>query len=627
MPQPLSCKEAPTVEHAQLCEILIAQLTDLAVFLTDVDGCLVSWNPGVEQILGYTEEEWLGRSVEIIFTPEDRAHGIDQAEMKKAAQDGRSTDIRWHLRKNGERVYVDGTMVALRDHRGRLLGFSKIMRDVTERKREAEELQQQWRTFDTALSHTPDFAYILDGESRVKYANRALLSLWQKPLEEVLGKNFFDLDYPPELAVRLHDQTHQVITTREPLLDHTPFANSSGEMRDYEYILMPVFGANNQVEAVTGSTRDVTNQKRLEKALADSEERLQQIFAQAPVAIGAFRGRDFVVELANPSYQALLQGRDLVGRRFCDIMPELEQHVWDVLNRVFDTGVPFLANEWLIPYDYDRDGVIEDHWFNVIYNPLREPDGTVSGLLAVLSEVTTQVLARKELERVNRELEEFAYVASHDLQEPLRMVNIYSQMILRSLDGGNAKLNQYAEFVREGVARMEALIRDLLTYSRTVHKDALPVGSADLSASLTEALAILKDGIEASGAVVTTSALPMVCGETQQLSHVFQNLISNALKYHRQGVAPQIRISVESDGNQVVTAVRDNGIGFEQKYAEQIFGLFSRLHRDEYAGTGLGLAICHRIIERYGGRIWAEGRPGEGAIFFFSLPNVQESST
>ena len=625
MSQPLSCKQASKFDHAQLYEILVEELTDFAVFLMDPDGCIVIWNPGVERIFGYTEEEWLGQAAEIIFTPEDRAHEVLKNEMAKAARDGRSPDVRWHLRRNGERLYVEGTMVALRDESGNLLGFSKMMRDITERKREADELRQQWQTFDTALSHTPDFAYILDGESRVKYASRSLLSLWQKPLAEVLGKNFFDLDYPPELAERLQDQTRQVITTKAPLRDHTPFASSSGEMRDYEYILMPVFGENNQVEAVTGSTRDITNQKRLERALAHSEERLQQIFAQAPVAILAIRGRDFVIELANPSYQALLQGSDLVGRRFADVMPELEEQVWDVFNRVLDTGEPFLANEWYVSYDYDRDAVNEDHWFNVVYNPLREPDGTVSGLVAVLSEVTAQVLARKELERVNRDLEEFAYVASHDLQEPLRMVNIYSQMILRSLDGGNAKLGQYAEFVRDGVARMEALIRDLLTYSRTVHKDERPVGSADLSASLAEALAVLKDGIEASGAAITTPVLPIVRGETQQLSHVFQNLISNALKYRREEVAPRIHISVESHGDQVVTAVRDNGVGFEQKYAEQIFGLFSRLHRDEYAGTGLGLAICHRIIERYGGRIWAEGRPGEGATFFFSLLNVQQS--
>ena len=618
-----SCKHAHKIDPTQLYESLVGELTDFAIFLTDVDGCIVSWNPGVERILGYREEEWLGRAIELIFTAEDRAKGIHQEEMTKAAREGRSPDTRWHLRKGGDRIYVEGSMVALRDEAGGLLGFSKVMRDITERKREAEELRQQWRTFDTALSHTPDFAYILDEESRVRYANRALLSLWQKPLNEVFGKNFFDLDYPPELAARLQDQTRQVITTRQPLRDHTPFASLSGETRDYEYILMPVFGETNQVEAVTGSTRDITDQKRLEKALARSEERLQQIFAQAPVGVVVVRGRDFIIELANQTYQDLIRGRELVGRPFIEALPDLGQEVWDAFNRVLDTDEPFTASEWYIPYDQDGDGVVENHWFNVVYNPLRESDGVASGVVAVCSDVTAQVLARQELERVNRELEEFAYVASHDLQEPLRMVNIYSQLILKSVGEDNPKLYQFAGFVRQGVARMEALIRDLLTYSRTVHRDDLPAGSADLSVSLTEALSILKDGVEASGAVISAPPLPIVRGDTEQLAHIFQNLISNALKYRREEVAPRIQISVEPHCEQVIIAVQDNGIGFEQQYAEQIFGLFKRLHKDEYAGTGLGLAICHRIIERYGGRIWAEGRPGEGATFFFSLPKAQ----
>jgi len=221
---------------------------------------------------------------------------------------------------------------------------------------------------------------------------------------------------------------------------------------------------------------------------------------------------------------------------------------------------------------------------------------------------------------MNRELEEFAYVASHDLQEPLRMVNIYTQQILRSLAAEDEKLIQYSNFVRQGVNRMEALIQDLLAFSRNVHTDELQIGAADLSESLTEALSILKDRIEDARAIVTTGSLPNVRGDTAQMAHVFQNILSNALKYRRNGVIPEITISAERGGGEWIVRVRDNGIGFEPRYAERIFGLFKRLHKEEYPGTGLGLAICKRIVERYGGRIWAEGRPGDGATFYFSLP-------
>ena len=351
-----------------------------------------------------------------------------------------------------------------------------------------------------------------------------------------------------------------------------------------------------------------------------AHEQLNEVFSQAPVGIAVLRGPEFIVELANPFYRALLQGRELEGRRFADVVPELGQQVWDVFNQVLSTGEPFVANDWFIPYDANGDGHAEDHWFNLVYHPLRESDGTVSGFVAVATEVTAQLLARRELERANRKLEEFAYVASHDLQEPLRMVNIYTQMLLKQSGEQDETSKQYGNFVRQGVLRMEHLIRDLLSYSRTVLEDALPVGVADLSASLNEGVSVFNFRIKEARAMITFDPLPIVRGDTKQLMHVFQNLISNALKYRRPEVVPTIHISATTNGGKCICSVRDNGIGFKQEHAERIFGLFKRLHKEEYPGTGLGLAICQRIVERYGGRMWAEGRPGEGATFYFELP-------
>ena len=207
------------------------------------------------------------------------------------------------------------------------------------------------------------------------------------------------------------------------------------------------------------------------------------------------------------------------------------------------------------------------------------------------------------------------------------MVNIYTQLLLRRYVGQDADARQYGEMISQGVVRMGALINDLLTYSRTVQKEELPFGNADLSASLSEALTVLKTRVDERGARITAPPLPTVRGDVAQLAHVFQNLLSNALKYAKKDVTPEVDICARQSGAEWIIAVRDNGIGFDPKHATQIFGLFKRLHKDEYPGTGLGLAICQRVVERYGGRMWAESEPGRGSTFYFGLPCADSDAT
>ena len=230
------------------------------------------------------------------------------------------------------------------------------------------------------------------------------------------------------------------------------------------------------------------------------------------------------------------------------------------------------------------------------------------------------VRQNEALLKVNGELEEFAYASSHDLQEPLRMINIYTQLLVREFSGQSEKAQTYAKFIEGGVKGMEKLLSDLLIYSRTIHPDTAKLDNTDLSKSLTLALATLNSRIEENGADITFNELPTVAGDEAQLAQVFQNLLSNALKYRRDDCSPKIVICAEQQGKEWVISITDNGIGFEQQYARSIFGLFKRLHKDEYPGTGLGLAICHRIVERCGGRMWAAGRPGEGSTFYLGFP-------
>jgi PAS domain S-box-containing protein len=238
-------------------------------------------------------------------------------------------------------------------------------------------------------------------------------------------------------------------------------------------------------------------------------------------------------------------------------------------------------------------------------------------------EAANAALARQaeELARSNAELEQFAYVASHDLQEPLRMVSSFTQLLARRYRGRlDADADDFIGYVVEGAVRMQHLINDLLAYSRVGRsgKGSVPT---DCAAVFAGACADLRKAIEECGAVVTADPLPTVLGEPTQLHQVFQNLLANAIKFRRADQSPRVHVAASRRGAEWLFWVRDNGIGIERQYADRIFLVFQRLHtRREYPGTGIGLAICKKVVERHGGRIWLESEPGRGTTFYFTLP-------
>jgi light-regulated signal transduction histidine kinase (bacteriophytochrome) len=235
-------------------------------------------------------------------------------------------------------------------------------------------------------------------------------------------------------------------------------------------------------------------------------------------------------------------------------------------------------------------------------------------------EVTERKRVEKQLLEANADLEQFAYSVSHDLQEPIRTISIYSELVTRSYgDTIDGRGQEYLRFIRAGASRLDVLVQDLLAYTQAANLQA-SVEDTDAMEVLSEALLNLEPKMSENGGKVVAGPLPVVKVHKSHLQQIFQNLIGNALKYHG-SAPPVIEITAKRQDGRWLFAVRDNGIGIDPQYHQNIFGMFKRLHSgQEFSGTGMGLAICQRIVERHNGKIWVESEPGKGSTFYFTLP-------
>ncbi|MDO8567634.1 MAG: ATP-binding protein, partial [Dehalococcoidales bacterium] len=370
----------------------------------------------------------------------------------------------------------------------------------------------------------------------------------------------------------------------------------------------------------------ITERKQAEEALRETRDYLDNLFnyANAPIIVW---DTDFHITRFNHAFERLtgLKAGDVLGKELETLFPEEKQESMDYIRRAV-AGERWEAVE--IPI-LRADGSVR----TVLWNSatLYGTDGkTAVATIAQGQDITERKLAEvtlqntsDELARSNAELEHFAYVASHDLQEPLRMISSYVQLLANRYRGKlDNDADEFINYATDGAARMQRLINDLLAYSR-VGTRGKPFEEMSLEDSLSQALDNLTMRIKESGAAVTHDPLPVVYGDSGQITQVFQNLIDNAIKFHGEK-PPRIHISAQAKEGECVCSVRDNGIGIDPQYNGKLFALFQRLHtRREYPGTGIGLAICKRIVERHGGKIWVKSEPGAGATFYFTIPTFR----
>lgn len=378
------------------------------------------------------------------------------------------------------------------------------------------------------------------------------------------------------------------------------------------------FDADGNLTGGFGIAQDITVLKRSEIQLRRSEARFRTLAENSPDVIARF-DRELRHTYINP-YGARVYGKtqeEVIGRTNADLgLPEDKVAFWKThFDEVFASG-----KQKSIEFDFDSPN-FGHRFFLSVFVPEADETGEIGSILAITRDVTELKKTQQRLETSNRELEQFAYVASHDLQEPLRMVASYTELLDRRYGGQlDGRAQGYMNYIVEGSKRMQRLVQDLLTFSRVGRADEGRT-RVDTTRVIDVVMRHLGETIRNTGATITRDPLPTVSASETNLVQLFQNLIGNAIKFRKKSVAPRIHIAARRKKHDWEFSVSDNGIGIDPKYFTRLFIIFKRLHsRDEYTGTGIGLAICKKIVEGHGGRIWVSSEPGAGTTFYFTLP-------
>lgn len=524
-----------------------------------------------------------------------------------------------------------------------ITGAAGVALDISERKSHEAELAQARDDAETAverlrqseersralLASLPQRIFFKDADGVFVQVNElfaADLGLTPQDLEGKSDSDFF----PQELAEKYRADDLRIL--RADVTETLVETNISGGTRRWvEVVKKPVFSEEGEPLGILGVFTDITERKRMEDEIAHERYLLRTLMDNIPDLI-YFKDRDSRFTLINRAQAATLgvaDPADALGKCDHDFFPkELADGFRADEQRIMETGEPLLSKTEVIESALHGG----QRWLSAIKMPIFQ-DGEIIGIVGVSRDITERVWAdlelkkaAEELSRSNEDLQQFAYVASHDLQEPLRMVASYTQLLQRRYRGRlDADADEFIQFAVDGATRMQGLINDLLQYSRVGTRGAA-FEPMKLDAAVDRATANLKTLIEETGARLVREPLPVVEADPSQMAQLMQNLIGNAIKFRGERT-PEVHISAEQSGDEWVISVRDNGIGIDPQYAERIFIIFQRLHtKAEYPGSGIGLSICKKIVNRHGGRVWVEPATGGGSVFRFTLPVRREGN-
>jgi PAS domain S-box-containing protein len=578
------------------------------------DGTILWANAAELRLLGYSHDEYVGHHIAEFHIDETVA--TDILRHLKSGEELQDYEARLRA-KNGTIHYVSITSNVYRTA-GRVVHTTFLTRDITEQRR-AAELQERL----AAIVESSDDAIISkDLNGIIRSWNKGAERIFGYTAEEIVGKPITTLA-PPEVA----DEIPLILDRlrRGERVEHykTRRRTRDGRILTISLTVSPIRDASGTIIGASKIARDITDQTRA----SELQQRLAAIVESSDDAIVS-KDLNGIIRSWNKGAERIFgyTAEEIIGKPVTTLAAaDSISEIPGILDRI-------RKGERVDHYETKRrtkDGRILT--VSLTVSPIRDSSGKVVGASKIARDITDRVRteqalrdANAALSRANADLEHFAYSASHDLQEPLRMVSAYSEMLRRKFGGQlGAAGDEYINYTIAGAQRMRQLLDDLLAYMHISTENAV-AAEVNATEALEQALSNLEAAITSSGASVTYGSLPAVCMHRAQLVQVFQNLIANAVRY-RSEAAPKIHVAAERQDGRWLFSVRDNGIGIAPEYKEQIFGMFKRLHSSaEYPGSGMGLAICQRITNRAGGRIWVESERGGGSTFFFTVPTIQK---
>lgn len=626
----LALSEQELRRQKGILQSILDSMTE-GVVVADEQGRFILFNKMAEKILGLgiieaLPDEWT--QTYGVFLPD----GVtplpnDRLPLMRAIRGETSDQVEMFVRnaKIPQGVYISVSGAPLLDELGTNKGGVAVFRDITIQKRAEQRLRSSEALYHSLIESLPVKIFRKDLEGRFTFGNEKFCQTLDRSLEEIIGKTDYDY-YPKELADKYRRDDRHVVATGTIFEDIEEHQDPGGALAFVHVLKTRMFDANNQIVGVQGLFWDITAQKHAEDRLARERDLLHTLMDNIPDTV-YFKDLDSRFRRINKAQAQTLgvsSPGDAIGKTEFDFFPtEQARSSFADEQKILKTGQSLIGKIEKIAH---ADGQI--HWVLTTKVPIRASDGNLTGLFGISRDITELEHTRmgleksaEELKRSNTELEQFAHVASHDLQEPLRMVASYLQLLERRYkDQLDQDAREFIQYAVDGANRMRDLIAALLAFSR-VGTRTQPFERFDCQKVMHRVLTNLLMTIDESRASVTHDPLPLLLGDPVQIEQLLQNLVANAIKYCKKTEPPSVHVSATRAGNQWVFSVRDNGIGIDPEHHERIFVIFQRLHSwSEYSGTGIGLAICKRIVERHGGRIWVESQLGKGSTFFFTIP-------